>query len=206
MSQLRLFPADSFNESIGGIEKRDAARIVHEYLVNTLKEPDESSIQAACVLLDLYDCHSCVNHVAQVYLKGIIKPSSKREFGMRRVLSLKDILEVERKVFDKTLREIPDSVKDTCNVVKPLSFDRIKEIKGGVVIDVRSETAFAIEHLKDAVNLPLTKYVLNPYLASKDRYAPLIFICEHGANAQIAAELAVKSGYMNVYSTAYKNE
>lgn len=53
--------------------RADAARIVHLYLKEKGYK-DISDIEKASVLRDLYDCRVCVNHIAQVYLRGIMEP------------------------------------------------------------------------------------------------------------------------------------
>ena len=53
--------------------RKDAARILHLYMLKVLHMKDEEDISSASVLKDLYDCRVCVNHIAQVYLKGILK-------------------------------------------------------------------------------------------------------------------------------------
>ncbi len=53
--------------------RKDAARILHLYMLKVLHMKDEEDILSASVLKDLYDCRVCVNHIAQVYLKGIMK-------------------------------------------------------------------------------------------------------------------------------------
>ena len=58
------------NESLN---RQTAARIVHEFMRIELGVPDLPDISGANVLADLYTCHACVNHIAQVYLRGIIK-------------------------------------------------------------------------------------------------------------------------------------
>lgn len=50
----------------------DAARILHLYMQHVLGIPDLTDISAAGILKDLYDCRVCVNHIAQVYLRGIM--------------------------------------------------------------------------------------------------------------------------------------
>lgn len=55
------------------IVRKSAARIIHEYLIKELKKEDLEDISGAAVLRDLYDCRVCVNHIAQVYLRGIMK-------------------------------------------------------------------------------------------------------------------------------------
>ncbi len=61
------------------INRRNAARIIHNYLLKEKNIPDLSDISEASELKDLYDCRVCVNHIAQVYLRGIMdsKPLSR---------------------------------------------------------------------------------------------------------------------------------
>lgn len=55
------------------LDRRTAARILHEFLRRELKEADEEDWGAARSLRDLYSCRTCVNHVAQIYAKGIME-------------------------------------------------------------------------------------------------------------------------------------
>ena len=54
------------------IERRSAARILHEYMKKELGIKDLPDISPAEELKDLYDCRICVNHIAQVYLRYIM--------------------------------------------------------------------------------------------------------------------------------------
>lgn len=56
------------------VERRTAARLIHEYIRNVLGISDIPDISSASALKDLYDCRTCVNHIAQVFLRGIIDP------------------------------------------------------------------------------------------------------------------------------------
>ena len=55
------------------VVRKKAAKILHMYLLNVMHVKDEDDISPASVMKDLYDCRVCVNHIAQVYLKGIMK-------------------------------------------------------------------------------------------------------------------------------------
>lgn len=55
------------------LKRKDTARILHLYMKKVLGVTDEDDITPASVMKDLYDCRVCVNHIAQVYLKGIMK-------------------------------------------------------------------------------------------------------------------------------------
>ena len=54
------------------IARKNAARIIHMFLLKEKGIIDLPSIHDAEVLRDLYDCRICANHIAQVYLRGIM--------------------------------------------------------------------------------------------------------------------------------------
>ena len=54
------------------LTRKLCAKIIHEYLQRYMHEPDETSIERAYFIKDLFDCRICANHIAQVYLKGIM--------------------------------------------------------------------------------------------------------------------------------------
>ena len=54
------------------ISRKNIARIIHMYLLKEKGISDIQDISKAGELRDLYDCRVCANHVAQVYLKGIM--------------------------------------------------------------------------------------------------------------------------------------
>lgn len=55
------------------ITRRAAARIIHQFMKIELKIPDLSDISAAEVLTDLYTCRTCANHIAQVFVRGLME-------------------------------------------------------------------------------------------------------------------------------------
>ena len=54
------------------ITRKNIARIIHMYLLKEKGILDLQDISKACELRDLYDCRVCANHVAQIYLRGIM--------------------------------------------------------------------------------------------------------------------------------------
>ena len=63
------------------LDRRTAARIIHRYMKIELGVPDLPDISAANVLADLYTCRSCVNDVAQVFLRGIMQSQEVERDG-----------------------------------------------------------------------------------------------------------------------------
>ena len=54
------------------IVRKNVARIIHMYLMKEKGISDLPSIKEAEVLHDLYDCRVCANHIAQVFMRGIM--------------------------------------------------------------------------------------------------------------------------------------
>ena len=69
--------------------RRDAARILHIFLIQIAKLPDEDWGEYAR-LKDLYDCRICANAIAQVCVRSLLHPVSRTEFGSLRPLSEKE--------------------------------------------------------------------------------------------------------------------
>lgn len=54
------------------LNRQTAARIIHQFMVVELGVPDIADIKEAERLRDLYTCRVCANHIAQVYVRGIM--------------------------------------------------------------------------------------------------------------------------------------
>ena len=67
------------------LDRKTAALIIHEFLYDVLKEPDEEDISPAFELEDIYECRVCAMHIAQVYSKGIANAS--HYFDLKRTVS-----------------------------------------------------------------------------------------------------------------------
>ena len=55
------------------LNRQTAARIAHQFLRIECNLPDIEDISPAKILKDLYNCRVCANHIAQIYLRGIMK-------------------------------------------------------------------------------------------------------------------------------------
>ncbi len=89
-------------EFCDGMTRGDLAKMIHLYIKNVKGINDLNDISKAAVLKDLYDCRVCVDHIAQVYLRGIMdaffilgKPEGLCIFDRER--------KVTHEEFDKTL-------------------------------------------------------------------------------------------------------
>ena len=64
------------------LNRQTAARVMHQFMKIELGVPDLQDISAANVLADLYICHSCVNHIAQIFLRGIMEAQTVEKDGV----------------------------------------------------------------------------------------------------------------------------
>ena len=126
-----LIPSENLYLKDEDMDRKSAATLIHIFLREVLKEPDEASDgPSRRVLRDIYDCRVCANHVAQVYDKGIMdayffedesqkttfayreengKDSSlkREEFGvfeLSRNMDYDEAIDSIGRVFDKNLR------------------------------------------------------------------------------------------------------
>lgn len=91
--------------------KKNAARIVHEFMRIELQEPDHEDVSCASKLRDLYDCRVCTKHVMQVYAKGIMRGYYATDalylFGMNETVREEDMSEILSRIFDSSIRFSP---------------------------------------------------------------------------------------------------
>lgn len=68
------------------LNRQTAARIIHQFMVVELQVHDIADISAAEKLRDLYTCRVCANHIAQVYLRGIMRAQELIDENWQRLL------------------------------------------------------------------------------------------------------------------------
>lgn len=91
-----------FKDSV--IERRNCARIIHEYMRRVLNIPDIEDISPAYSIKDIFDCHVCTNHIAQVVLRNIIQCNCANMFGLSDAVTHKDAVKMAEAV--ESLRKI----------------------------------------------------------------------------------------------------
>lgn len=182
------------------IKRRTAAGMVHHVLLR-MGEADEESIEAALRLKDLYTCRTCVGHIVQVYVKGIMTEWSDGAFGVEEQITYWEAEEIVKRVADRQLRKKPGlSVRAGWTTVMWQEAEQmLKEDRRILLVDVRSEEEYSQRHRKGSINVPLQALFRNPYCVCADRAAVLFLYCQRGYKSRIAAELLARAGYENVY-------
>lgn len=91
--------------------RKNAARIIHEFLRLELHEPDNEDIRATNKIRDLYDCRVCTKHIMQVVAKGILEgyyiTDSLCLFGLNDQITTEESQTIIDRVFHHELRLIP---------------------------------------------------------------------------------------------------
>lgn len=71
---------------------------------------------------------------------------------------------------------------------------------GALVIDVRSSSEFASDHLPHAVNFPLPDIKTTVPLRVRDKNRVLLLHCQSGMRSSVAVEKLKSAGYTRVYN------
>ena len=182
------------------IERRSVARILHEVLLNKLKELDEQDWSLAEELYDLYSCHTCVMHIAQMYVKGIILSKENHIFDVKSNITGLEAAAIIIRMLDKTQRKPLTKEKNV--TVKTLGYEEAEVIflkEKAKLIDVRTYEEFKEGHIKNSINIPLLTLTINPYTICDNKNIPIILYCTRAYKSKIAAQELIKAGYSKVY-------
>lgn len=180
------------------ISRRQVARIVHDTLRIELHEKDEDDWMAAKDLKDLYSCRTCVQHISQVYVKGIVEPDKPNIYNVDGHMTRAEAAAVLLKMIDRTKRNPKLAEKKKgANALSPEQARIIlTEEKTAVLLDVRMHEDYQRGHLKESLSLPLDEVKHVHY----EKHTPIVLYCQIGYKSHLAAELLVEAGYTQVYT------
>jgi rhodanese-related sulfurtransferase len=184
------------------IERRSAARIVHEALKAEIGERDEHEWSAAEKLKDLYSCHTCVMHIAQVYVKGIMLARDKNVFDAVGCLTRAEAAAVVERMLDRDKR-IPQTGGRQFQS-QYLSPDEAWQLMLNdtttKLVDVRTHEDYKFEHLQESICIPLQDISNNPFSVCNRKDTPLILYCQKGYKSALAAQALINAGYSRIYT------
>ena len=186
---------------LGQIQRRDLARIIHEILLQILKEEDNEDWSSAFSLRDIYDCRTCLRHIAQVYAKGIMDTNGKDYFDLEGYVTGQEAAIYIDRMLKRNIRVIPKKqVKSSKACSREDIIHAINSGEKVQIIDVRDEAAFDEEIIiQGSKNIPLKKIKQNPYIITQDKNQPIYLVCRHGYQSALAAKLLSEYGYAKVY-------
>lgn len=184
------------------IERRSAARIVHVALLTEFSERDEAEWSAAKKLLDLYSCHTCVIHIAQVYVKGIMLEHEENVFDVKGYLTFGEAAEIVERMLHRKKR-IPQSEVRTFQS-KMIHPDEAWEImlkdSRSMLIDVRTYEEYKQGHIEGSICIPFNDISNNPFSVCIRKDTPIILYCLKGYKSSLAAQVLIDAGYSKIYT------
>lgn len=183
------------------VTRQSTARIVHETLRKVYNEPDESEWQAADALADLYSCHTCVMHLAQVYVKGIMTGKGDGLFHSSDTLTRAEAASIIMRLIEPDMRTVPQTVENSVNLISASDALAMME-NGAVLVDVRPADEYEKGHIQGSISIPIESIVENP-LAAFDGIGiddVVIVYCRRGTNSRRAALILEGMGYSNVFN------
>lgn len=192
-------------------DRRELAKEIHLYLKKELREEDEENWSAAGELLDLYDCHTCVEHIAQVYSKGImtaVQTDKGLVFEGDRIVSEEELEGIVDRTLHRERRFWVDNPKNEAPAILSCeeAMEQYRNLKEGhrpvKLIDVRTPGEYEENGLNGAVNIPLSKILLNPYRVAENVRIPVFLYCDRGYQSEIAAGCLSTAGFSKVTAFA----
>lgn len=202
------------------LTRAKAANIVHEFIRKVLKEAESPNWDQASVLLDLYDCHTCVSHIAECYVKGIMDGITVNKTGREMLIfdgtafvGAKEAEQIISRVFDRSKRKQRFALRveegtsttktdDPVKISKDILEQWIKNKKSVNLVDVRCKEEFNPSLYPGIRNIEFKALMNNPYLIA-DRPDRLMeeycFVCNDGYQSQMAARIAYNAGFKKVY-------
>lgn len=184
------------------IERRSAARIVHEALLTEFGERDEYEWSAAENLRDLYSCHTCVMHIAQMYVKGIMLGRVNNIFDAVGSLTHAEAAEVVVRMLDREQR-IPQTkgrVLQSKNLTPDEAWELMLNDNTAMLVDVRTNQDYKIGHIQESICIPLHDISNNPFSVCDRKDTPLILYCQKGYKSSLAAQALIDAGYSRIYT------
>lgn len=184
------------------IERRSAARIVHESLLTEFLERDEEKWSAAEKLIDLYSCHTCVMHIAQVYVKGIMLGRDDNVFDVKDNMTFSEAAAIVVRMLVRGKR-IPQS-EDRAYKSKMIHPDEAREMmftnRRSILIDVRTNEEYKQGHIDGSICVPLQDISNNPFSVCARKDTPIILYCQKGYKSSLAAQALIDAGYSKIYA------
>lgn len=184
------------------IQRRNAARIVHNTLIEVLHEKDEDEWSEAEAIKDLYSCRTCVMHIAQVYVKGIMITREDYVFDNEGVLTRDEAVAIVDRMLHREKRIIPYSRKKL-HIIRLSPKESIELLQNdytAMLIDVRTAEEYQLKHIEGSINIPLQNIIDNPFSVCERKDTPIILYCQRGYKSSIAAHSLFNAGYCRVYT------
>lgn len=184
------------------IERRSAARIVHEALLTEFSERDEDEWSAAEKLIDLYSCRTCVMHIAQVYVKGIMLGRENNVFDVKGNMTLSEAAAIVTRMLDRGKRT--PQTEDRPFKSKMIHPDKAWALmltnSRSILIDVRTNEEYKQGHITGGICKPLHEIVNNPFSVCDRKDTPIILYCQMGYKSSLAAQALIDAGHSKIYT------
>jgi len=189
-------------ESAGSVITRlTAVRLCHMTLLNILGEGDEENASAAARdLIDFNSCHTCREHLSQLYAKGIVTGRPGNVFDGDAGLTRAEACALVMRMIDPSLRAAPPLPSENDVLISPESVLYIMETDDkAVLVDVRSQEEYDAAHIPGSVCIPVSQLIESGAVQLPDKSAVIIVYCQVGYRSQQAYEYLIELGYTYVY-------
>ena len=184
------------------ITRLTAVRFCHMALLVLFDEEDEENASAAARdLIDFNSCHTCREHISQLYAKGIITGRPGFNFDGDTALTRAEACTLIMRMIDPSLRATPPEPSENNALISPESVLYIMETdEKALLIDVRSQEEYDNGHIPGSICIPVSQLIEQKAEMLPDKNVVIIVYCQAGSRSQQAYEILIELGYTTVYN------
>lgn len=196
------------------LDRRTAARILHLFSKQVLKEPETDQVRAAFYIRDLSECRVCAGHIIQVYCKGIMGLSEQNFFAGKE-LAQSSLVNSWIEATLKSKKRVPPKALEMKGP-QVISFSEcvnlIQQVEKVIVLQLKQEENLQQEEWEpflELKNVFLEKSIfreltyrelqLNPIGVEENKQCPIVICSRRDPLDYVAAQILYKSGYAEVY-------
>jgi rhodanese-related sulfurtransferase len=173
--------------------------IIEDY---DLTKKDEYEWSAAENLKDLYSCHTCVMHIAQMYVKGIMLGRDHNLFDAAGSLTHAEAAAIVVRLLDREQR-IPQTggrVFQSKSLTPDEAWELMLNDHTAMLVDVRTNEDYKTGHIQESICIPLHDISNNPFSVCVRKDTPIILYCQKGYKSSAAAQALIDAGYSRIYT------
>ena len=182
------------------ITRKATAKLLHEALLKIYAE-DDVEWSVAENLKDLYTCRTCVMHIAQVYVKGIM-PAKGDVFDLDNLVTRGEAAEFVARIIAPDMRTKINTAVEASEI-QSISYEEaqivLKENDLAILVDVRDKIEREKGYIEGSISIPLDEIISGVGALPEDKNTTLIIYCTSGMKSKKACAMLLEMGYVNVF-------
>ena len=194
---------DGYNDSRPDvlIDRLAAVKFCHLFIGSFMAEEEAEYVSPAEQLLDYNMCKSCLAHVEQLYVKGIVVGRPGPLFDGDAYLTRAEAAVIIAKTLYPSLRTPPIAYQSEAKslVTSETVANLLKYKENAVLLDVRTQEEYEVSHIHGSILMSMDKLVDSDIDKPFDKDSYIIVYGKADSLSRRAYEYLLGAGYEHVY-------